>query len=1475
MKKQVKVLLLIAMICVLAFATMLVSSALANEQGDNAWQVVGKGYAATLQEAVDGAADADTIKLLKNTTEATVVTLDKNVIIDGQGNTLTFATAAEENKNVIVTATDVKITNITLKSDLTCIDISANAEKGQELSYAAMFAVKAVGVIEFNDVVATGERLVFDYYGTHTKITGSKTNIVTNRQIVWSDKSTAYNNTVAAWGQQKITIDAAGGTVKSNISDGFRLGGAMVEITVKGGYLYCAEDMFYPQGGGSHLTIIGNTTIEVGSNVWANSVKLAVPEGAPTGTVVPVNNIVVGGNITLRTLGKVTAANQGHIFNSENETNYVIGSASGVDALGIADNIVMYAKGSTTNGCASIIKQSSNPTTIKIYSGDYYSRDMNFWFNDVMIDLEIFDGTFMISGIPTSGGYHSNIYHNGKLGSKVVVHYANMGYIRNVDFDTVANAAALVNEHGGTNACPFYAGSGEGVDITIYDGRYYTGATNGPITANKANGKVKIYGGLFGSSTGGGNIQLGTDSKADVYGGTFYAGYAWARPEGAGCTFNMWGGTFYSTTVQENANGNRINGDSTINIYGGTYTFVNNAGTYAKDTNCSLISVQGAGTVNVYGGTFTNFSDTNDSAIIYVGNADGVVNVYAPGTAITDAAGQPAVSTGVTFVRGNKPTIVNNVGGGTVNIQGGTTIKLVNIGCTWAPNYVAAEGETPEVLGLFKGNVTVANTVVGGNTERVKFVLDKTTWCFPADNEWKKNDYDYEINSWRDIPLDDGSLEFSASDSDFEEFYAFDGEFEGDLTPAALNELVYAYIRSMFWDDEDAGLYEYYCMSEEDDGGRVNLTVNLTAPSSFIITKNDYVATGDFGLTYGTLFTVNGGSLTLVDVELESSYFINGPLHTTTNTKKVGEKFSTAYLASSHGAIDVNGGEVVVESGDYAAGGRTPLIALNDGTVSIEGGKFERTKYTWHANNAIIEMKAGNLAISGGTFHSYVGGAFVHFADNWDTAGSNTVVTGGTFTIENAPNSDAGMASLGGIFYAGNGSATERHHGVLTIKDGSFTANGWVRIYALNNVDGDGYQDKAPHAEKKFVANIEGGTFVGNADEFSRTDDRYLFQFARVGHHEINITGGSFSAGINCYFFNANASATGGKVTASNATFDGAQCWVNSGWPMTWSFTNCTFLDTKGISIGNSNSMFRLAGTDTLTLINCTIVLNDNVHVIETNANSNVTITGCNITGTRFMENTSAASFAISDTIIKIVLNEYDENAVIDLASVVMDKVIILVTKDNATASPVADSAKFNTGAYPVVLYGGDEYYAWSTNAASGANAGSVTEIGILNDGNLATSGIKFTSNVPAAVISALTEGGKTVKFGTLVAPADYVVKAGAFTPAALDAAGLQGTAYVKIPAINSKVTDDLGNVTFSGSLINLKSTTRAYAAVAYIEVYSGETLVQTIYGAYSTNANATSAKVAAAAILAAAAPEDLAPWQKALLELYAPVVAE
>ena len=131
---------------------------------------------------------------------------------------------------------------------------------------------------------------------------------------------------------------------------------------------------------------------------------------------------------------------------------------------------------------------------------------------------------------------------------------------------------------------------------------------------------------------------------------------------------------------------------------------------------------------------------------------------------------------------------------------------------------------------------------------------------------------------------------------------------------------------------------------------------------------------------------------------------------------------------------------------------------------------------------------------------------------------------------------------------------------------------------------------------------------------------------------------------------------------------------------------------------------------------------------------------------------------------------------------------------------------------------------------------------------------------------------GYKVNFYTVVAPLDYVVKAGGFTEfttAKLDELDVEGTKYVKIKANNTLAYDaDNEAIKYSGALIDLKSYTRVYAAIAMVEVVeveSGEA-VAVAYGNFETTANAHSAQEVAVAVQG----DEWSTAQKEIVDAYA-----
>ena len=174
----------------------------------------------------------------------------------------------------------------------------------------------------------------------------------------------------------------------------------------------------------------------------------------------------------------------------------------------------------------------------------------------------------------------------------------------------------------------------------------------------------------------------------------------------------------------------------------------------------------------------------------------------------------------------------------------------------------------------------------------------------------------------------------------------------------------------------------------------------------------------------------------------------------------------------------------------------------------------------------------------------------------------------------------------------------------------------------------------------------------------------------------------------------------------------------------------------------------------------------------------------------------------------------------------------------NAGAAYKTDSETVAFGAAKVKL-SGETYSLWMATAGE---ADASLKDGASVRAEIDSTGIRFSG-------TATKVEGAT--YGIIIAPADYVAAAGAFTKEALDAfATARGLAanqvYQMVTATNS-LHDNGETVSFSVALVNIKATNanRAFAAVAFVTV-DGETT----YGDYTSAANtATMAAIAKAAL--------------------------
>ena len=248
-----------------------------------------------------------------------------------------------------------------------------------------------------------------------------------------------------------------------------------------------------------------------------------------------------------------------------------------------------------------------------------------------------------------------------------------------------------------------------------------------------------------------------------------------------------------------------------------------------------------------------------------------------------------------------------------------------------------------------------------------------------------------------------------------------------------------------------------------------------------------------------------------------------------------------------------------------------------------------------------------------------------------------------------------------------------------------------------------------------------------------------------------------------------------------------------------------------------------------------------------TTSTSSVTVSGGTFYATKNLLNVTEGTIpsAISLKTCLIIMNE-NADRVIASNAVALDKItytgLTVLSKVNCVIAENITLDVKNSR----LLFGGTAYGAYFQSAPTSSTldvsnsdttySGASVYITEAYD----QSGIRFITVLSPEVIATLKTKSGTLSFGTIIAPLDYVIKAGAFTVNALSALSVSGTKYEKIPAVNSIRDTDGDGIpeSYSAALINLKTKnyTRAFAAISYVEIGS-----QIYYGAFTTTENARS----------------------------------
>lgn len=382
---------------------------------------------------------------------------------------------------------------------------------------------------------------------------------------------------------------------------------------------------------------------------------------------------------------------------------------------------------------------------------------------------------------------------------------------------------------------------------------------------------------------------------------------------------------------------------------------------------------------------------------------------------------------------------------------------------------------------------------------------------------------------------------------------------------------------------------------------------------------------------------------------------------------------------------------------------------------------------------------------------------------------------------------------------------------------------------------------------------------------------------AVMAKFHLTITGGTYNAGENIASFGA---ATDAKVIFNSGKFTAGGMILYSG-----SVGEYAFLGGNYTADGY---LFNLVPTNAISGKEYAVVISDvTVNAARlfggaiSDATINLSVKNVNayLTKTVFSSNeTASGTLNVTVENSMFVITREDDTAIsflsgfADLITLTLNGNVTIVT--NVDTTLVGD--KVIDANAPAVKFAGKLYRAYfSSKTDYEATYEAQLYVGSETD---KLGGIRFTtalSDDVVALVKNAVDAQLPVSYGMLIAPADYVIAAGAFTKEALGKLTVPAgkVSYVDVPAVNSKRDANNDGVfeSFSAMLINVqeKNYNRAFAAIAYV-VVDGEIY----YSTFNTLDQARSAKYMAEELIATEFYADDETIM-ALLNKYAGVAAE
>ena len=567
-------------------------------------------------------------------------------------------------------------------------------------------------------------------------------------------------------------------------------------------------------------------------------------------------------------------------------------------------------------------------------------------------------------------------------------------------------------------------------------------------------------------------------------------------------------------------------------------------------------------------------------------------------------------------------------------------------------------------------------------------------------------------------------------------------------------------------------------------------------------------------------YTVTLGTDVIVDSALEAMVIRRGRM-----VKIEGGKYEGRTRIQG-GTLDIAGGTFINEKGlvllEQTRGEHPGVVTVSndatftgqsvevrdDSSLTVNGGTFELTD-----NDGKFFNITGSLSISAGTFkvtgsgNLFVANVTVETEGVPTETGATIEVTGGNFTVQNGA---AVAQSFAGITFDSDPEAEEKTL-TFTIGTGSVAPS----------ADVEGAEDQVGYAY----------WIIKSWNMFEIADDVTINSMADCRE--------PFQAFVESYLENYNAFLEIGY----NCEVDiEVTEWI----PIV--VVADGKLTLQGIDLAISGAFVTVQTGGELILEDSIFTATADLPFIVLDGGS-VTLNNVKATVQTFMSGENGT------------LNVVDLFLIVTGEDEVIFDVTAAITKVVVVANTKTMSADVSLGDYAAqVKYGGKLHNAWVKLPATAAVSTDMVEGAAIEVTNPEMAGLRFVSTVSSNLANYLKQtytSGESFIFGTLIAPADYVATAGEFTIDKLNELDVE-IPYVDIPATleadgGSMVDKDGDGIAeqFSGALVNLKSYTRAYAAVSYVKVVreNGE-VAEMIYGAFDSTVNARTAQEIALAIL-------------------------